>query len=265
MPSRFASLAKFHAPALDGALVRPTPLARASTLFSAAAIALAAFAASSSYAQPSPDTKAAKNGAITTSHPAFPKTFARPLWSELNLSQQLALQPLADYWDDLSLGHKRKWLVITRNYPKMTPEEQTVMHSRMTGWAALSRQQRVQARLNFAEVKQLPADERKAKWAAYQALSEEKKQEFAEQAEVTPTRGAAIPAKSVSAKKFAPVPLPVGDRLPRIQVAPPVEAPLPLLRKPRPASPSAPIPAEAQVLVPATLIEQAPSKSSTAP
>ena len=187
------------------------------------------------------------------------------MWSELNLSQQLALQPLAENWDDLALGHKRKWLAIIRKYPKMTPEEQTVMHSRMTGWATLSRQQRVQARLNFAEVKQLPADERKAKWAAYQALSDEKKRELADQAEVNPPRGAAIPAKSVSALKFAPVPLPVGDRLPRIQLAPPEEPLLPSLRKTRPASMSAPIPAEAQVLVPSALIEQAPGQSSTAP
>ena len=44
----------------------------------------------------------------------------------------------------------------------MPPEEQAKLHSRMTEWAALSAQQRTQARLNFAETKQLSADEKKS-------------------------------------------------------------------------------------------------------
>ena len=48
----------------------------------------------------------------------------------------------------------------------------------MTEWAALSPQQRAQARLNFAEIKRLPADERKAKWEAYQALQPEEKRKL---------------------------------------------------------------------------------------
>ena len=52
----------------------------------------------------------------------------------------------------------------------MSGAEQAKLHSRMTEWAALSPQQRTQARLNFAETKQLSPDDKKAKWEAYQAL-----------------------------------------------------------------------------------------------
>lgn len=273
MLHRFASSPDFRDPAPAGHTARPVVVAWAGMLLSSASVAIAigfSLAVSSAHAQlpldAKADLKAAKTGTMTLSTAASPRTIAKPSWSELNLSQQLALQPLAEHWDGLSLGHKRKWLAITRNYPKMTPEEQTVMHSRMTGWATLSQQQRVQARLNFAEVKQVPADERKAKWEAYQALSDEQKRELAEKAAVKPPRGAAIPAKPVSAQKFAPVPVPTGDRLPRIQLAPPngpeaasvrVSRPMP---QAAPASFGAPIPAEAQVLVPTTPIERPASQ-----
>ncbi len=168
--------------------------------------------------RPVESSKAAASAPVASA----PKPGARPLWSELNLSQQLALQPLSPEWDKLSAGHKRKWLAVVRNYAKMTPEEQTVLHSRMTGWATLTQQQRAQARLNFADVKQLPADERKAKWEAYQALSDEQKRALAESAPARP-KGAALPARPVAAQKlFAPVPAPVIDaqHAPRIQLAP---------------------------------------------
>jgi hypothetical protein len=276
MPLRSAFSFDFCALALATRPSRRMVVAWAGTLLRMATAAIAISAASSANAQLPLDAKGAKAGAPASAAAIAPKAavVTKPLWSELNLSQQLALQPLAEHWDRLSLGHKRKWLAITRNYPKMTPEEQTVMHSRMSGWATLSQQQRVQARLNFAEVKQIPADERKAKWEAYQALSDEQKRELAEKAAVKPARGAAIPAKPVSAQKFAPVPVPVGDRLPRIQLAPPSEPTAMSVRASRslPATPflaapvsGAPIPAEAQVLVPAAPIERASAQPSTTP
>ncbi|CAN5872513.1 hypothetical protein BH11PSE13_BH11PSE13_38670 [soil metagenome] len=286
MPLRSESSSDFCAAACAARPARRVVVVRSGTLSWIATAAIAISAVSSANAQLPLDAKGTKAGAPTSTTAVAPKpaVAAKPLWSELNLSQQLALQPLAEHWNSLSLGHKRKWLAITRNYPKMTPEEQTVMHSRMTGWATLSQQQRAQARLNFAEVKQVPADERKAKWEAYQALSDEQKRELAEKATVKPSRGAAIPAKPVSAQKFAPVPVPVGDRLPRIQLAPPSEPTAVSVRasRPLPASPAltalpatpsltapvssgAPIPAEAQVLVPTAPTERAAGQPSTTP
>lgn len=170
-------------------------------------------------AQTSPAAKSApaKTAAVTPS---------KPLWKELDLAQQQALRPLAPHWDDLSASHKRKWLALSRNYKAMPADEQTLLHSRMTEWVALSPQQRTQARFNFAEVKRLPADERQAKWAEYQALSDEEKRRLAERAPARP-RGAAVPVRPVAAQKLVPVPAvtPKGQPTPRLERAPATGSP----------------------------------------
>jgi hypothetical protein len=109
-------------------------------------------------------------------------------WHDLTAQQQKALQPLSPHWDQLPQPQKRKWLALSRNYDHLSPANQTVLHSRMTEWAGLSKQQRAQARLNFADIKQqVPAHERKAKWEAYQALSAEEKSKLAAQARTAKT------------------------------------------------------------------------------
>lgn len=130
---------------------------------------------------------------------------SRPAWRELTLDQQKALYPLASVWDGLSEQHKRKWLALSRNHAKLSPAEQAVQHSRMTEWATLSQKERAEARFNFAEVKQLPADERKAKWEAYQALSAEEKRQFVDQAQTRRPVGVAPTISPVPARKLAPV------------------------------------------------------------
>jgi hypothetical protein len=129
---------------------------------------------------------------------------SRPAWRDLALDQQQALYPLASVWDGLSEQHKRKWLALSRNHAKLSPAEQAIQHSRMAEWATLSQRERAQARFNFAEVKKLPPDERKAKWEAYQALSAEEKRQLAEQAP-TPPAGVAPTISPVPARKLAPV------------------------------------------------------------
>lgn len=49
------------------------------------------------------------------------------------------------------------------------------MHTRMADWVSLSPQQRNMARFNFNTVQNLPKEDKKAKWEAYQALSAEDK------------------------------------------------------------------------------------------
>jgi hypothetical protein len=168
---------------------------------------------------------------------AAPKSPAKPLWRDLNAKQQQALQPLAGEWDTLSEGHKRKWLALSRNHAKLSAEEKATLRSRMTEWTALSRQQRDQARFNFAEVKQVPADERKAKWEAYQALSPEEKRRLAERAAPRPP-GAAGTIRPVPAQKLAPIPTDAtkGQHSALIQLAPPAEAlaPAPMIATPVP-------------------------------
>ena len=201
-----------------------------------------------------------------TSAPTAKAAVSKPLWGSLTAEQQAALKPLAPHWNGISEPHKRKWLALSRNYAAMKPDDQATLHSRMTEWAGLSAQQRAQARLNFAEVKRLPADERKAKWEAYQALSDDEKRKLAESARSARPSSVAVPVRPVPSRKLAPVPpipptLGKGEHTPRIQVAPPapaasaMPAPAPMVPPPTavPATPPVAgpsVPAEAQVPAP---------------
>ena len=127
-----------------------------------------------------------------------------PAWAELSASQHRALKPLAPHWDSLTEPQKRKWIALSGNYRQMTPENQALLHSRMTEWAGLSHQQRTTARINFAEIQRLPADQRAAKWEAYQALSPEERARLAKEGR-PPPRGAATVIKPLAPGKLAPV------------------------------------------------------------
>jgi len=128
-----------------------------------------------------------------------------PSWSELSAAQKAALKPLAGSWAGISAAQKRKWIALSQNYPSLPPTEQAKLHSRMDEWASLSAAQRNQARLNFAETKQLSPDQKKSKWEAYQALTPQEKQKLATGSPATPA-GAAIAVIPVPKQKLADVP-----------------------------------------------------------
>jgi hypothetical protein len=152
------------------------------------------------------------------------KVEAKPAWGELTASQRASLEPLAGSWSQLSEAHKRKWLAVSEKYPTMPPGEQARLHTRMAEWAALSPQQRSQARLNFAETSKLPVDDKKAKWEAYQNLSPEEKRKLAAGAAaakpVAPSTAAAL--QPVPPQKLTKVPKSRKDdpRAPRVAGAP---------------------------------------------
>lgn len=131
---------------------------------------------------------------------------SKPAWQDLTPAQQMSLMPLAASWNNLGESHKRKWIAIAANYPALAPAEQEKLHSRMTEWVALSKQQRAQARLNFAQSKQLTPSQKTATWQAYQALSPEEKQKLAISATPKPA-GAAAAVKPVPPQKLASVPI----------------------------------------------------------
>ncbi|WP_432731543.1 DUF3106 domain-containing protein [Variovorax sp. W6] len=274
--------------------LRPLP---AGAVIWVGAFAVTAFSLTLACAQPHGEaaSKATGSPASTSSAPATsPKAVSttKPLWSELTAEQQQALKPLNVHWNTLNVGQKKKWLALSRNFESMSADDQSTLHSRMIEWAALSNQQRAQARLNFAEVKRIPADERKVKWEQYQALSEEEKRKLAERAPPKP-RGAAIPVRPVSSQKLVPVPAitPGGQHTPRILLAPPsapgaapattvlVASPperapagaavattptvsvVPAAPAPSSAATTPPVPAEAQVPAPSSAAEQ-PSSSA---
>ena len=154
---------------------------------------------------PSP-TAAIKPPAVAT---PVKLVVSKPVWAELTVQQQIALRPLSPGWDTINEAQKRKWLEISKGYPSLTPEGQSILHSRMTEWVGLSAQQRAQARLNFAKTKELSneltAEEKQAKWQNYQALSAEEKQKLAAKAAPKPT-GAATAVKPVSPQKLVVTP-----------------------------------------------------------
>ncbi|MDO8250468.1 MAG: DUF3106 domain-containing protein [Rhodoferax sp.] len=131
---------------------------------------------------------------------------SKPAWQDLTPAQQVSLMPLAASWNTLGESHKRKWIAIAANYPALAPAEQEKLHSRMTEWVSLSQQQRAQARLNFAQSKQLSPSQKAATWQAYQALSPEEKQKLAISATPKPA-GAAAAVKPVPPQKLATVPV----------------------------------------------------------
>lgn len=133
-----------------------------------------------------------------------PAAIIKPEWKDVPVAQQRALLPLASVWNPLSETHKRKWLAISANYDRLPPSEQAKLQERMREWVLLSPAQRNQARLNFAETKQLAPTDRQAKWEAYQALTPGEKEELANRAP-KPRTGAATTIKPVPKQKLVPV------------------------------------------------------------
>ena len=230
---------------------KPEPLRVKSPLAAVALCLIAALAAVPSGAQTGEPgstmgagaVKAAPAAARPASAASAPsrRSSTSPVWSELTASQQQALAPLAGAWPTISEAQKRKWLVISRSYAGLPAAEQQKLHSRMTEWVALSPQQRTQARLNFAETKQLSPDDKKAKWEAYQALSLEEKSKLAAGAASAvkpPATAAAV--TPVPPQKRATVPKAAEARPPR-GAAPPVQPP-PAILATQPAPPPAPVP-----------------------
>jgi len=143
-----------------------------------------------------------------------------PVWKNLALYQKWALAPLERDWDNLDPARRSKWLEIAQRFPSLPPEEQNRMHERMRAWARLSPAERQQARLGYQVAQQIRADERRAKWEAYQALTPEQREELAEKAK----------RKQRAPKPGGPGP----ESLAKSNLVPPVTKALPV----RPVAPS---------------------------
>jgi hypothetical protein len=124
-----------------------------------------------------------------------PPTSASDAWQTLSKRQKLALAPLAADWHELTAQQRQKWLSMSRNFFQLSDEEQLTLHSRMQEWAVLSPRQRSQARFHFNATQSLSAQDKRAQWEAYQALSEQEKSNL--------SSGPKPPVKS-AARSFAP-------------------------------------------------------------
>ena len=163
--------------------------------------ALAQASADKSPNTPSVDTTFPSNAGVSNAPMSLQNAGSKPVvqnklenhpsWNDLNAEQKLALAHLQKVWVKMSDFQKQKWLVISKNYLTMGPDEQSRLQSRMNDWVSLSNQERAVARLNFAEVNKLSEDQKKVKWEAYQALEPDAKQKLLDSAQPLP-KGAAI-------------------------------------------------------------------------
>ncbi|HLL10358.1 MAG TPA: DUF3106 domain-containing protein [Rubrivivax sp.] len=114
-----------------------------------------------------------------------------PAWATLSPAQQQALAPLQRDWASIEATRKQKWLEVSARFPAMPPDERARVQQRMADWARLTPAERTRARLQFQEVRQLPAEERQARWQAYQALPVEERKTLAQRGGPAATPAAA--------------------------------------------------------------------------
>lgn len=127
-------------------------------------------------------------------------------WLALSPLQRQVLAPLEQEWSALDATRRSKWLELVARYPQLPADEQQRVQERMNAWAKLSPAERQQARVGFQVAQQLKADERQAKWEAYQALPAERRQELADKAAHKLAQGQpALAPRPVEAKQ-APSP-----------------------------------------------------------
>ncbi len=131
---------------------------------------------------------------------------ASQAWKQLTPQQKQALAPLGAQWSALTAQQQSKWLAISQNFTQLPVSEQITMHARMADWVALSPQQRTLARLNFNKLQNLPKEDKKAKWEAYQALSNEEKR-LLSAGSTAPLKSAAPTAKPLDAHRVVQTPL----------------------------------------------------------
>ena len=118
-------------------------------------------------------------------------------WAKLTPAQRQILAPLERDWATIDAPRRSKWLEVASRFPNMPADERARVQARMADWAHLSSAERSRARLQFQETRQVPADERQAKWQAYQALSPEERKSLAQRAK---------PAAAASANSAKPGP-----------------------------------------------------------
>ena len=115
---------------------------------------------------------------------------AKPDWSELTVAQRNVLAPLVEDWKELDSVRRAKWVKVADQFPKMKPEEQLRLQTRMKDWAKLAPAQRRIAREKFLNIKKLPPAKREnvtAQWQQYQqSLAAKSDQDISDPAASSP-------------------------------------------------------------------------------
>ena len=112
--------------------------------------------------------------------PAIPEKKPDGTWEGLKPAQLQILAPLESDWDYMLPDSRKKWIQVANIYPKMSPQDQQRLQSRMASWSNLSQKERRIARENYLSSLKFPAEKKAEAWTAYQKLSDEQKKKLAE-------------------------------------------------------------------------------------
>lgn len=181
-------------PMTRAAIPRPALLLPMALLLSAAGFSAFAQPPEAASAPEPAASVAAPAPTLTPAVPAAPaRLLAKPVapgalsappgaWSGLTPKQQALLAPLERDWAGIDDVQRSKWLSATPTLATMSGEEIKRVHDRMRDWARLTPAERVNARIAFQAAKQLNAEQRRARWEAYQALPPEERQALTDKA-----------------------------------------------------------------------------------
>jgi len=168
----------------DNDEVAGSPPARSTLSAIAASILLAAFAvvgiyagnqAANIYGSAASDLVSANSVTRSTS----PRNEG-PNWDALDDDQRTVLAPLEEQWNWLTTQQKTRWTMIADSFDDFSPQEQLRIAEHMKEWAKFSLSDQSQARLNYSNISNLSAEEKRKLWEDYQALSARERKRLAQ-------------------------------------------------------------------------------------
>jgi len=179
----------------------PAPLPRLLLALLLSAAGLSAFAQAMDSASAPESGASTASGRVTARplvKPVAPAALSVPpaTWGGLTPKQQALLAPLERDWADISDSQRSKWLSATPTLATMSGEEIKRVHDRIRDWTLLSASERVNARIGFQVAKQLTAEQRQARWEAYQALPLAERQALADKGMARRQAEAAPPVRA---------------------------------------------------------------------
>jgi hypothetical protein len=151
----------------------------------AGALAATLLAACTGFASAQPSRAGAPPAAPVAAPPLQSEEGVR--WQSLTPAQRETLAPIEREWPAIDSLRKQKWLALAARFKSLSAAEQARITARMSEWARLTPAERGQARLRFEAARELPANDRNARWEAYQALPPDARQRLAERAASSPS------------------------------------------------------------------------------
>ncbi len=126
---------------------------------------------------------------------------AEPDWADLAPAERSALAPLAGLWPRLPADERAEWRALAARMPQRSADEQARLQQRMRDWAAMTPDQRGQARLQFQQAQRWSAEERRQRWQDYQSLHPQARSVLAERWRFEQPEGGGAAARDDGAKR----------------------------------------------------------------